>query len=277
MVYPRPRGEYARAAGERGQTDGLPPPTRGIHHTYIRAFPALRSTPAHAGNTAHGGVLSKRGEVYPRPRGEYRVMWASPSAPHGLPPPTRGIPQRNPHGYASLRSTPAHAGNTRPVTSLSSRARVYPRPRGEYTPFRALGRNHRGLPPPTRGIPIRDGERAASGRSTPAHAGNTAVGMRNIPPAAVYPRPRGEYTHIWTGIWGSWGLPPPTRGIHHRALHHLLHPRSTPAHAGNTYPEVVVLHTRPVYPRPRGEYRTRQKTTLSGSGLPPPTRGIRRG
>ena len=71
------------------------------------------------------------------------------------------------------RSTPAHAGNTFSTIALRSRARVYPRPRGEYENQSALIRNSSGLPPPTRGIRGLSAGQVKRTRSTPAHAGNT--------------------------------------------------------------------------------------------------------
>ena len=50
--------------------------------------------------------------------------------------------------------------------------------------------------------------------------------------------------------------------------------RSTPAHAGNTTARNNKRGAAGVYPRPRGEYAERVKTSEQLSGLPPPTRGI---
>ena len=174
------------------------------------------------------------------------------------------------------RSTPAHAGNTAPKAAAPPPARVYPRPRGEYAIGLYPMRRIRGLPPPTRGIPLVRRIFALTIGSTPAHAGNTyrrASGSSGMP---VYPRPRGEYDIEDDAITSEKGLPPPTRGIRVDALKNRIATRSTPAHAGNTaYPQSFGC-ARWVYPRPRGEYPCKQKRQNQSDGLPPPTRGILR-
>ena len=70
-VYPRPRGEYDLRQLTREQTQGLPPPTRGILPHTNSQWRLAWSTPAHAGNTAGFVAQPLLAEVYPRPRGEY--------------------------------------------------------------------------------------------------------------------------------------------------------------------------------------------------------------
>ena len=192
-VYPRPRGEY-ESIYSRGQFFfGLPPPTRGILGHAAREHHPWRSTPAHAGNTRwavrQGGVRW----VYPRPRGEYLSQSAGVHVQEGLPPPTRGIPRQPALKIQTQRSTPAHAGNTRQGGAQAGQLAVYPRPRGEYALEAGAGKKGRGLPPPTRGIPLREDIPVCDDRSTPAHAGNTTGDCAAGGDVRVYPRPRGEY------------------------------------------------------------------------------------
>ena len=91
-VYPRPRGEYPWCAWLSCRAWGLPPPTRGIPLSRFSEEGQRRSTPAHAGNTAHSRWSVVRATVYPRPRGEYYDPSKKDNAIWGLPPPTRGIP-----------------------------------------------------------------------------------------------------------------------------------------------------------------------------------------
>ena len=173
-----------------------------------------RSTPAHAGNTGAGATRRDFDAVYPRPRGEYRQSASIREGVQGLPPPTRGIPQRVQPIQAAKGSTPAHAGNTALDRACLVVEQVYPRPRGEYL-YRSVSISAiAGLPPPTRGIPRRLYRQLGGWRSTPAHAGNTLSDCLDKRNGEVYPRPRGEYPSAPALSTGRDGLPPPTRGIH---------------------------------------------------------------
>ena len=194
----------------------------------------------------------------------------------GLPPPTRGIHKAGQRPRYQDGSTPAHAGNTKRLSAKSPAKAVYPRPRGEYPDCLGTRRKRQGLPPPTRGIRLACPKQACLYRSTPAHAGNTIARRCASRRSKVYPRPRGEYLPSNAPSDLPVGLPPPTRGIREpagalRAAH-----RSTPAHAGNTEGGYAKPPHCAVYPRPRGEYPIIGSITKSSSGLPPPTRGIRR-
>ena len=51
QVHPRSRGEYIHRLLGYGPNGGSPPLTRGIQGHAVHRLPALRFTPAHAGNT----------------------------------------------------------------------------------------------------------------------------------------------------------------------------------------------------------------------------------
>ena len=273
-VYPRPRGEYECAMTPLGSRPGLPPPTRGILHRLYQAQDGRGSTPAHAGNTHVYKNRPVNAEVYPRPRGEYHRNIQQNNAGSGLPPPTRGIHSSQSIASAPSGSTPAHAGNTLCLRHLVLSLRVYPRPRGEYACAALSPATFVGLPPPTRGIRVGNGRRAARVGSTPAHAGNTRAQALFGFALRVYPRPRGEYAGNRRKTQARRGLPPPTRGILTSAPPPAPHIGSTPAHAGNTGAPPRISRTSRVYPRPRGEYPRCAATPLFANGLPPPTRGI---
>ena len=236
--------------------------------------PPFGSTPAHAGNTPARVAARAAQGVYPRPRGEYVHSSRISLTAVGLPPPTRGI--RHPRKQIPVcnGSTPAHAGNTSGARPWSAHSAVYPRPRGEYLSNAMDDIYEKGLPPPTRGIPIQTALNYVSGRSTPAHAGNTAAFKATGGWSSVYPRPRGEYCVAATEAFRHGGLPPPTRGIRWCGCHWPWPWRSTPAHAGNTSAPNLTCLVNQVYPRPRGEYVARASLPLVNIGLPPPTRGI---
>ena len=212
-VYPRPRGEYHLISRRADYHEGLPPPTRGILVLAAVHRYEMGSTPAHAGNTVSDIHRGAGAAVYPRPRGEYLNTKPHLQVVCGLPPPTRGIPQRSLRARRGRGSTPAHAGNTAAGRWTSARITVYPRPRGEYTALIAIPHSPPGLPPPTRGIRGSLACLRLPMRSTPAHAGNTAKAAGQGINDSVYPRPRGEYGPVGAGVPSSEGLPPPTRGI----------------------------------------------------------------
>ena len=273
-VYPRPRGEYMRQSVGSRYTHGLPPPTRGIRGPQSNVQRGRRSTPAHAGNTTASYHPYRPPMVYPRPRGEYRPASALDYHAKGLPPPTRGIHDGVWEAFAEGGSTPAHAGNTLHPKRTLRVVRVYPRPRGEYNDARAAAGESGGLPPPTRGIHGYPSVHYRAGRSTPAHAGNTARPTTLWASSRVYPRPRGEYTAWSSSALRALGLPPPTRGIRGGSACLGRCARSTPAHAGNTAAHTPRARRTRVYPRPRGEYLLSLALFARDLGLPPPTRGI---
>ena len=256
-VYPRPRGEYGRDDVAAVYAGGLPPPTRGIQRISPCKSNHLRSTPAHAGNTALAAYTPCPRAVYPRPRGEYCPLETPALCAPGLPPPTRGIRAYIPPAGIAPGSTPAHAGNTHPQSRKWSGIKVYPRPRGEYPSAPALSTGLDGLPPPTRGIQLHRQDVPSEDRSTPAHAGNTLSDFRRVCLNKVYPRPRGEYLRYALSLAASSGLPPPTRGILFQSNKAKTRGRSTPAHAGNTALYMRAEGILMVYPRPRGEYVAR--------------------
>ena len=174
---------------------------------------SCRSTPAHAGNTGAGNRRYEGHRVYPRPRGEYRFAASLGRRRSGLPPPTRGIRACPSNGGSARRSTPAHAGNTKPPMRSIRAIMVYPRPRGEYKGSGSDNTTSGGLPPPTRGIRANPARQPDRPGSTPAHAGNTLGNVVGKPILQVYPRPRGEYPSATSSSRIASGLPPPTRGI----------------------------------------------------------------
>ena len=118
-VHPRSRGEYDILKLFHSQTIGSPPLTRGIQMGAPSVNIAFRFTPAHAGNTMTLGIHWTGYRVHPRSRGEYNNILCHIFALAGSPPLTRGIPDQIVVREEADRFTPAHAGNTSPLTTLS--------------------------------------------------------------------------------------------------------------------------------------------------------------
>ena len=145
---------------------------------------------------------------------------------------------------------------------------------GEIQPPVTFSGCYLGSSPLTRGIQSPMGMFPAYARFTPAHAGNTKHVQKNLPPAWVHPRSRGEYlSPVFLNLLIS-GSSPLTRGILLHAVEISRSCRFTPAHAGNTHPEILFLLRLQVHPRSRGEYDLLNCTMLEATGSPPLTRGI---
>ena len=133
-----------------------------------------------------------------------------------------------------------------------------------------------GSSPHMRGIQSPMGMFPAYARFTPAHAGNTKHVQKNLPPAWVHPRSRGEYlSPVFLNLLIS-GSSPLTRGILLHAVEISRSCRFTPAHAGNTLLNQLNQSWYRVHPRSRGEYNINTGYDDRWKGSPPLTRGIQR-
>ena len=89
-----------------------------------------------------------------------------------------------------------------------------------------------------------------------------------------HPRLRGEYHGLYPFVLDTLGSPPLTRGIPRHAEKVQFFAGITPAYAGNTRRRECQRVMWWDHPRLRGEYRCREKVTLTQEGSPPLTRGI---
>ena len=145
---------------------------------------------------------------------------------------------------------------------------------GEIQPPVTFSGCYLGSSPLTRGIQSPMGMFPAYARFTPAHAGNTKHVQKNLPPAWVHPRSRGEYlSPVFLNLLIS-GSSPLTRGILLHAVEISRSCRFTPAHAGNTILHVGIYSFPQVHPRSRGEYSSQHFGSCKWIGSSPLTRGI---
>ena len=190
-VYPRPRGGTGGSCVWRTTASGLSPPTRGNRGREFCRRIGRGSIPAHAGEPESPAQVSRKGRVYPRPRGGTVVERRRVETNMGLSPPTRGNHDVVLGRFLRRRSIPAHAGEPFHCARLRLRPTVYPRPRGgTLRPIRRF-RCWRGLSPPTRGNHFHCARFALGRGSIPAHAGEPRFPSAAWWPAGVYPRPRG--------------------------------------------------------------------------------------
>ena len=152
---------------------GSPPRVRGILKTWQASLMSWRITPACAGNTLQKNRRGFSAEDHPRVCGEYYAHVCARVSASGSPPRVRGIRIPATATPATLRITPACAGNTAGLPSRRYYPRDHPRVCGEYL-LRSCLRPYRwGSPPRVRGILFANPNGRKSVRITPACAGNT--------------------------------------------------------------------------------------------------------
>ena len=190
-VYPRLRGGSRFNPNLAAYLCGLSPPTRGIHRRPLVVADARGSIPAYAGDPFVLPDVAKYEPVYPRLRGGSTGRGTRTTSPHGLSPPTRGIPAGAIDGGGSDRSIPAYAGDPIPTQASRTPSTVYPRLRGGSQRGRYGVGSVLGLSPPTRGIRRYAAPRCRRSGSIPAYAGDPSCIGIVIASAEVYPRLRG--------------------------------------------------------------------------------------
>ncbi len=131
-VYPRWRGEHGMQEGDSKTRIGLSPLARGTPLLLGSIYSGERFIPAGAGNTSHSESEEPQYSVYPRWRGEHRLLRRKSRLTSGLSPLARGTQFTVCLIPALCRFIPAGAGNTIPKSSSFGTIPVYPRWRGEH-------------------------------------------------------------------------------------------------------------------------------------------------
>ena len=174
--HPRVCGEYWLICLDAIRRKGSPPRVRGILPQVSARKALARITPACAGNTCPRCDRLRSGRDHPRVCGEYASTSRQISARWGSPPRVRGILKRAKRSAETFRITPACAGNTNPVSLISTSAKDHPRVCGEYGDKLTPDQSDRGSPPRVRGIHDFACFLGGTVRITPACAGNTLGG-----------------------------------------------------------------------------------------------------
>ena len=172
-VYPRWRGEHARARRRAADSAGLSPLARGTHCLRYAKMRCGRFIPAGAGNTLTGTARRGGRTVYPRWRGEHSTSANCRGYRRGLSPLARGTQQTTLGKATKARFIPAGAGNTGVMRPPVASTTVYPRWRGEHEEVKAHMLRPDGLSPLARGTRVSGKYRGVAKRFIPAGAGNT--------------------------------------------------------------------------------------------------------
>ena len=152
---------------------GSPPHTRGTPVGGESSVPAIRITPAYAGNTIQGLKCHIMLWDHPRIRGEHFLIPLLIASVLGSPPHTRGTRKFSSFIFNSFRITPAYAGNTSVIQKSVIYKEDHPRIRGEHILSIHQAVEPKGSPPHTRGTRIKDSLLDGLKGITPAYAGNT--------------------------------------------------------------------------------------------------------
>ncbi len=252
-VHPRGRGERPALLAKDGTPTGSSPRARGTPRVLRGLRSRCRFIPAGAGNAVVVEEFQARVSVHPRGRGERPWRLTLAWLRGGSSPRARGTLKYRSFRFWLIRFIPAGAGNAPASPRASVRRTVHPRGRGERlrstgmvdraggssprargTPSRPLrSRAYRGSSPRARGTRLTHFSRALGHRFIPAGAGNAWLTDRDVRPAAVHPRGRGERAVLGGGFPAGVGSSPRARGTHRTPEIPRPRLRFIPAGAGN--------------------------------------------
>ena len=171
--HPRMRGEDAAYDSKSSKACGSPPHARGRLQSTPWQNPNTRITPACAGKTAQRTLAKLHLKDHPRMRGEDSVAKSARLCIWGSPPHARGRPARRRTRAFANWITPACAGKTETMASMTNGAKDHPRMRGEDCPLWHSPHVTHGSPPHARGRPKHVYDQYVRDRITPACAGKT--------------------------------------------------------------------------------------------------------
>ena len=130
-VHPRACGEQASAGVALGAAAGSSPRMRGTGPRQSPPCPRIRFIPAHAGNSDLLTCWHVSSPVHPRACGEQPRWETSKRSPSGSSPRMRGTGPIATSDTEAVRFIPAHAGNSRSISSVTVLTPVHPRACGE--------------------------------------------------------------------------------------------------------------------------------------------------
>ena len=172
------------------------------------------STPAYAGQTGRQWCGGCGGGLYPRICGANPIRLDFPGNKPPLPPHMRGKRGCRSCCGGRMASTPAYAGQTRPVHPGEGSLRLYPRICGaNLVPLLCVDVDEP-LPPHMRGKPPETSNASSAATSTPAYAGQTQVCWPSVRSPRLYPRICGANGDVGPTPGPSAPLPPHMRGKH---------------------------------------------------------------
>ena len=213
---------------------GSSPHMRGKRISTLPTCSPARIIPAHAGQTCEDRSENRVPADHPRTCGanmEQRnaAMNTIGSSPHMRGKRSSTYPQKE-----RGRIIPAHAGQTRSITSWAGTCTDHPRTCGANTHTFAPANSAAGSSPHMRGKHDRPHPNHARQRIIPAHAGQTPSGQSKLPSKTDHPRTCGANAPTAVCTSPAIGSSPHMRGKPGRSPVGPAPARIIPAHAGQT-------------------------------------------
>ena len=274
-THPRVCGEHIEQRNAGIIEFDSPPRVRGAPLSGLCCHRCCRLTPACAGSTSTAAPSRASTPTHPRVCGEHPCTHLANVGYADSPPRVRGARSCRVIVRCRCRLTPACAGSTVMVSSVTPANLTHPRVCGEHA---ARGDSSGGAsdsPPRVRGAQEKQHHRRDPRRLTPACAGSTAPDADGLHPHPTHPRVCGE--HIITVVSSSirHDSPPRVRGAHHIGDQNPWKVRLTPACAGSTLRLRVRCSHQATHPRVCGEHGTMVTPSGSTFDSPPRVRGAR--
>ena len=205
-------GEKAKDEAAAATKRGSPPRGRGKARSLHGFMLWLRITPAWAGKSGNGLLVSSIPRDHPRVGGE---KWSGPTRTFpawGSPPRGRGKVVLHCGVLLDVGITPAWAGKSCRRCRNIRESWDHPRVGGEKLYAPVLAQYRSGSPPRGRGKGMYDLRWMVSQRITPAWAGKSLLNVLFLNVGEDHPRVGGEKLKSGPILWKRWGSPPRGRG-----------------------------------------------------------------
>ena len=160
------RGEHEVPERPPPPSPGSPPHARGAPGRLVGSVSSDGITPACAGSTFCGRVVTSLCRDHPRMRGEHHPIFVVAGAEAGSPPHARGARGDFAVSADAFGITPACAGSTVGEFPIGSGVEDHPRMRGEHRLPAALVSAPSGSPPHARGAPYLNRDNVSSANHT---------------------------------------------------------------------------------------------------------------
>ena len=217
-------------------------------------------TPAYAGKSRYRSLCAAACRDHPRVCGEKISFFFTGCSPKGSPPRMRGKAEEQRRRCDVQRITPAYAGKSHSGLYGSTNEKDHPRVCGEKQ-FKSLNQNQQqGSPPRMRGKGRRKQILLEFSGITPACAGKSGPISASGRAIRDHPRVCGEKALHDGGILPAQGSPPRVRGKVVVSRNLCLLSGITPACAGKSELQALVLSGQRDHPRVCGEKRRKRQS-----------------